>query len=293
MNFCLVTLIDMEVQMWPRDSNLISGQEYVGNQLVAREVSSHGYESIINEYVYIDTKQVEKTFKLIPNTWDLIKGIGIDLGGGVGCISSTLAKKDQVEKIYCVELVEEAVNLCHPIVKNKILGKKANKVQSVIGDFDQLELPDNSLDFAVSWDSMHHSKDPVKTFEECKRVLKPNGMFIIVDRAHNNSTPDSEIERILNIEYNEEFLIKNHRPTDLVLTRRENGEHEYRYSEWYDFFEKSGFEVLSNVIIKTLTDENQKLKNDANIPEIFVDYKLGAFGDRKIAFALKSQKINK
>jgi len=288
-----MTVIDMEIQTWKRDLNLISGQEYMTNQIVAREISSNGYESIINDYVFIDTNQVEKTFKLIPNTWDLIKGIGIDLGGGVGCISSTLAKKDQVEKIYCVELVEEAVKLCQPIVKDTILGSKANKVQSVVGDFDQLELPDNSIDFAVSWDSMHHSQDPVKTFEECKRVLKPNGVFIIVDRAHNNSTDNSEIERMLNIEYDEEFLIKNHRPTDLVLTRRENGEHEYRYFEWYDFFKKSGFQVLSNVIIKTLTDENQKLKNDANIQEIFVDYKLGAFGDRKIAFALKSQKINK
>ena len=288
-----MTLIDMEIQMWSRDSNLISSQEYVGNQLVAREISSHGYESIINEYVYIDTEQVKNTIKLIPDIWDLIKGVGIDLGGGVGCISSTLAKKDQVEKIYCVELVEEAVNLCHPIVKDTILGSKSNKVQSVIGDFDQLELPDHSIDFAISWDSMHHSRDPVKTFEECKRVLKPDGVFIIVDRAHNDSTPSSEIERMYNIVYDEEFLIKNHRPIDLVLTRRENGEHEYRYSEWYDFFEKSGFQLLSNLIIKTLTDENQKLKNDANIPEIFVDYALGAFGNRKIAFALKPNKINK
>lgn len=230
---------------------------------------------------------------MIPNFREVIHGVGIDLGGGVGCISATLAKDDNVEKIYCIEISEAAVKLCHPIVKKAILGNKANKVQSVIGDFDQLQLPDNSIDFAVSWDSMHHSQDLVKTFEECKRVLKPNGIFIIVDRAHNNSTPNSEIERMLNIVYDEEFLIKNHRPTDLILTRRENGEHEYRYFEWYDFFKKSGFQLLSNVIIKTLTDENQKLKNDANIPEIFVDYKLGAFGDRKIAFVLKSQKINK
>ena len=39
--------------------------------------------------------------------------------------------------------------------------------------------------------------------------------------------------------------------------------------------------------IKTSTDENKKLKNDDSIPEIFVDYELGAFGNRKVIFVLK------
>jgi len=277
----------MSYLMWNRNPQLLSGQEYTGNQILAKEISQKGYRAIIDEYVYIDSNKVEETFKLIPNLWDSIKGIGVDLGGGVGCISSTLAKKPEVQKIYCVEMVESAVTLCQPIVKNQILGKNANKVVSVVGDFDQLELEDNSIDFAVAWDSMHHSIDPVKTFQECKRILKPNGIFIIVDRAHNNSTPDSEIERMLNIVYDEIFLIKNHRPKDLVLTRRENGEHEYRYFEWKNFFEKSGFNLISSIIIKTESNENRKLKNDDNFLEIFTQYKLGAFGNRKISFILQ------
>ena len=61
----------------------------------------------------------------------------------------------------------------------------------------------------------------VKTLKECKRVLKKNGIFIIVDRAHNNSTPDSEIERMLNIVYDENFLTKFYRPKGTILTRKE------------------------------------------------------------------------
>lgn len=160
---------------------------------------------------------------------------------------------------------------------------------SVVGDFDNLELDNNSIDFAVSWDSMHHSTHPIKTLKECKRVLKENGILIIVDRAHNNSTPDSEIERMLNIRYDEEFLIKNHRSKDMILTRRENGEHEHRFFEWRRFFHEAGFDLLENVIIKTVSDENSRLKNDDNIKEVFVDYNLGAFGNRKIAFVLKSK----
>ena len=134
---------------------------------------------------------------------------------------------------------------------------------------------------------MHHSAYLSKTLTECKRVLKDDSIFVIVDRSHNNSTPDSEIERMLNIVYDEEFLIKNYRTKDTILTRRENGEHEYRFFEWKNYFKQAGFEILSNTIIKTSTDENKKLKNDDNIPEIFVDYELGAFGNRKVIFVLK------
>jgi hypothetical protein len=117
--------------------------------------------------------------------------------------------------------------------------------------------------------------------------LKPNGIFIIVDRAHNNFTPDSEIERMLNIVYDEAFLIKNHRPKDLILTRRENGEHEHRFLEWKNFFKKSGFKLISSIVIKTESDENRKLKNDDSLSEVFTKYELGAFGNRKVSFVLQ------
>tara|TARA_Y100001949_G_scaffold83891_1_gene70894 strand:- start:11 stop:850 length:840 start_codon:yes stop_codon:yes gene_type:complete len=278
----------MDYQIWKRNPNLISGQEYITNQLVAKEASSKGFSAIIDEYVYINSENVENTFNIIPKSSELIHGTGIDLGGGIGCISSTLAKRNAVDKIYCVELVEDAVKLCHTIVKQEILKEEKHKVISVIGDYDNLELEDNSIDFAVSWDSMHHSIDPIKTFKECKRVLKKNGVFIIVDRAHNNSTPDSEIERMLNITYDQEFLAKNYRPKDTILTRRQNGEHEYRFFEWKKFFKESGFDLIDSVVIKTESDENRKLRNDNNIKEIFVNYNLGAFGNRKVVFVLRS-----
>lgn len=277
-----------KIETWKRNPELISGQEYIGNQLVAKYVSKKGYSTIIDEYVYIDSDNLEKTFNLIPEIKKFIHGVGVDLGGGVGCISSTLAKRENVEKIYCVEVVEDVVRLCQPIVKKQILKEKMNKVISVIGDFDNLELKDKSVDFAVSWDSIHHSINPINTLKECKRILKKNGIIIIIDRAHNNSTPDSEIERMLNIRYNDEFLEKNHRPKNMILTRKDNGEHEYRFFEWMKFFEVAKFELLHSLIVKTESDENKRNQNDADVKELFVKYNLGAFGNRKVIFVLKS-----
>jgi len=276
--------------VWKCDKHVRTNQEYLGNKILAEKTSEKGYDAIISEYVYIDSSEVEKTIKLIPNIYDKIQGIGVDLGGGVGCISSTIAKNPNVEKIFCVELVEEVVKLCQPIVKKQILKDQYEKVVSVVGDYNFLELPDNSVDFAISWDAMHHSQDPIITLQECKRVLNKNGIFIIIDRVHNNSTSDDEIERILNITYDEEFLKKNYRRLDEKITRKENGEHEYRFYEWKEFFQKAGFELISNVIIKTKTEENLKLKNDDNVKEIFTEYELGAFGNRKIVYVLSPLK---
>ncbi len=115
----------MVYHIWKRNPILISGQEYIGNQLIAQEASTKGYRTIIDEYVYIDSVNVEKTFNLIPMSSELIFGVGIDLGGGVGCISSTLAKKETLKKIYCIEVVEDVVKLCQSIVKREILKEKS------------------------------------------------------------------------------------------------------------------------------------------------------------------------
>ena len=81
------------------------------------------------------------------------------------------------------------------------------KVISVIGDFDNLQLDNNTLDFAISWDSMHHSINLSRTLLEVKRVLKPNGFFIVVDRGYDNATTDEEIAKLGNIQYDKDFLL--------------------------------------------------------------------------------------
>ena len=70
-----------KIVTWKRNRELISGQEYIGNQLVAKYVSKKGYNTIIDEYVYIDSNHIEKTFNLIPEIKKFIHGVGVDLGG--------------------------------------------------------------------------------------------------------------------------------------------------------------------------------------------------------------------
>jgi ubiquinone/menaquinone biosynthesis C-methylase UbiE len=277
----------MPIIEWKRNPALLIGQEYLGNQLLARNIAEKGYEAILQEYVYIKPAFVAESFKYIPMAWESMHGVGIDLGGGVGCISSTVALKPEINSIYCVELSEDVVRKCQPIVIQTILGDSCNKVTSVIGDFDQLEIADNSMDFALTWHSMHHSVNPVDTLRECFRVLKKKSRFIMVERAHNNSTPQSEIDRMLGITYSKEFLRNNYRPENQVLTRRENGEHEYRFEEWVQYLTSAGFKIISGVVIKTNTAENKSIINDHGLKEILVDHAIGCFGNRKVGFLLE------
>lgn len=280
-------MVNNNYQVWRKIQAPAGANEFLVGKTLARELAGKNYRDIALEYIFIMPEDAERVFRLIPKAWESIKGVGLDLGGGVACISSILAKKEEVEKIYCVEYTEELVKLCQPIMKQAILKDRMDKVISVVGDFNNLELPENSLDFAVSWDSIHHSHDPVATLKECRRVLKLGGRLVIIDRAHNNGTPDEEIERMHNIVYNKEYLRKNYLDENMTFTRKDNGEHEWRFFEWEKFFLEAGFKLLEMIVLKTDTEENRELKNDRNLEEIFVPFNIGGFGHRKVGFILE------
>jgi len=279
-----------EFERWPIESDYFQTEDYKLNNKIALKKSKKGYDVISKAYSLITPTEIETVLKMSVQIYGALNGSGIDLGGGVGSVSSSVAKSERVKSIICLEITENCVKKCHPIVIPAILQDKHTKVKSVIGDFDNLKLPSCSLDFAIAWDAIHHSNNVVKTLLETNRVLKDNGHLIIVDRAHNNSTSDAEIERMLNIRYPEKFLIENYLPKDKILTRRDNGEHEYRYNQWESFFKSSDFEVEASLIVKEKHEKTLLSKNDANIEEKFVEFEVGGFERKKIIYLLKKCK---
>jgi ubiquinone/menaquinone biosynthesis C-methylase UbiE len=284
--------MNMNVLEWPIPKELLNSEDYAGNQFLARNISVKGYKRIISEYINITPAQFERLLSLVPEAWDGFYGVGIDLGGGVGCIASTIALKQDVETLYCVELVSDIVTLCQPVVKRGILKEQEYKVISVVGDYNHLQLESNSIDFSVAWGSLHHAIDPVTTLRECRRVLKPEGKLVVIERAHNNATPDSEIERLLNIVYSVEFLERTYRDPNMRLTRRQNGEHEYRYREWEKFFCDAGFQINQRVVWRTKQTEKPNKCNDAGLMEIesgFDFRKEGGVRDSLACYVLQPQ----
>lgn len=276
---------------WPIDNSYFNSEDYKLNNRIALEVYNKGYDEISKKYTHIKTHEIETVLKLSNNIFSRLSGNGIDLGGGVGSVSSVVALSELVHNIICLEITRNCVIKCHPIVISKILGDRRSKVSSVIGDFDNLNLEAKSLDFAIAWDAMHHSNDIVKTLKEVRRVLKEDGYFLIIDRGHNNATPQEEVDRMLNVQYSEEFLMDNYLPKDKVLTRKDNGEHEYRYNEWSEFFSLSGFVIDDALIIREKCQKNTTFNNDAGIKEVFVDFELGGFERQKVMYLLRKKNV--
>ena len=273
------------VIVWKFNNKILKSWDYKLNNKVAEKISKKSFFEICEQYTHISSKNMEKLLKLDHDVWKNIKGIGVDLGGGIGLVSSTIAKKKNIKKIYCVDIVKNAVTKCQPIIKKKILNNKSKKVLSVIGSFDELKLKNNSIDFCIGWDSMHHSTNIIRTLKEAKRVIKKGGKLIIVDRGHNNNTPNKEIKRMLNIIYPKSFLRSNYLPINKKLTRTMNGEHEYRFFEWENFFKKSKFKILKRLIVKESSLNN--IMNNDSINEKKVNFKIGGFERKKIIYLLK------
>ena len=80
-------------------------------------------------------------------------------------------------------------------------------------------ISDNSLDYVLDFDSIHHSEDFELTFKEIGRVLKPKGVLLCFDRAQPNYTSNEQIQSMLDIEYLISFWYE--RFSAQVLMKRE------------------------------------------------------------------------
>jgi SAM-dependent methyltransferase len=89
--------------------------------------------------------------------------------------------------------------------------------------------------------SFHHSSDLAATFTAAYRVLKPGGTLLCLDRCHPDTVNDEEVSRMLDVQYSPDFLRSHGYPEGIMLTRRENGEHEYRLREWLAAADEAGF----------------------------------------------------
>ena len=270
---------------WQFNLKILNSDDYKLNNKLALISSKKSFDKICKKYTHITFQNMEKLLKFDKNIYDSFKGLGVDLGGGIGLVSSVIAKKKNVKNVYCVEIVKNAVEFCQPKIKKKVLGINFKKVISVNGSFDELNLKDNSVDFCVAWDSMHHSRNIYKTLLEARRVLKKYGKIIIIDRAHSNETTNKDINRMLNIVYPKNFLKENYLPLNKILTRKMNGEHEYRFFEWEKFFRKSKLKILKKIIFKE--SKFKDIKSKTKIFEKKVTFKVGSFNKEKVVYLLQ------
>ena len=194
-----------------------------------------------------------------------LQGVGLELGGGLGVLSSMVAACEEVETVFCVDVCENFAKLVIPRVAKEVLGEKLHKVIPVVGSFDDIGLPDASVDFVVEIGSLHHSDDLGRTVLECARVLKPGGRLICFDRVQPDCMSDEEVEERLSKTYSQEWLVVNGYPENITLTRGENGEHEYRRFEWLAAFNVAGLRIEKSLTLRNRVSMRMALKGLCSI----------------------------
>ncbi|MDO8582795.1 MAG: class I SAM-dependent methyltransferase [bacterium] len=212
----------------------LKGRDYT---VIMRELTFDGTAPDIAVY------DIETLFDFIEKkiVRKKMSGVGCELGAGPAVFSAILAKRSDVGRIYAVEACAPLVTELMPLLVPAITGGGAKKVIGCVGDFSRLEIPSGSVDFIFEFFSLHHSADIGATLAECRRVLRRGGILIALDKARPNSLTENDRERMLDKEYDGAYKKQFGIPLARRLSRRDNGEHEYRLKDWQQAFISAGF----------------------------------------------------
>jgi len=68
-------------------------------------------------------------------------------------------------------------------------------IKFIVGSADDLPFPDNSFDVVLAFFMLYHMPDINKTLSEWKRILKPNGKFLIATASFENKPKHKNFKR--------------------------------------------------------------------------------------------------
>lgn len=102
-----------------------------------------------------------------------------DLGAGDGTLSRLLARG--AESVHCVDNSRRMVQVGRKLARKE----KLENVTYVLGDIENVPLPEGSVDLALLSQALHHAENPRQALAEAHRILRPGGRLLVLDlKAH-------------------------------------------------------------------------------------------------------------
>ena len=130
----------------------------------------------------IDVKWRKKVVEIVSNSQSKVI---LDIATGTGDMAINLAETN-AEKIVGLDISEGMLN----VGKQKVLKKGLqNRIEMVVGDSENLPFENNSFDAITVGFGIRNFETLEKGLSEIHRVLKPNGVFVILETSVPKKTP--------------------------------------------------------------------------------------------------------
>ena len=255
---------EWEVQYWVKDDEIqdIPYSNYWDNEEEEKKKPFYVLDdnfSKVEEYLRQTglPRDYKKCLKAMQKHFGkTLEGIGMDMAAGNLWAVPLILNSGAIDKLYCLEYSR------HRLLKNGLkylqhYNVPKDKIVLVLGNFYNLQLSDHSLDFLILVQAFHHSDNAEKLLVEMKRVLKPDGVVIIIGEhavylwkgylKHifkylvSKFIPPNLQLRLFTKTYDPLKMIPNRcdiYPTDPVL-----GDHYYTLGEYKSLFSKFDFET--------------------------------------------------
>lgn len=163
---------------------------YKDSQLDKKQQVTQMFDTISNEYdglnrvisFGIDIKWRKKVVDIIAKTHP--KRI-LDIATGTGDLAINLTQTDATE-IIGLDISAGMLDVGRKKITSKNLD---NKIQMILGDSENIPYEDNSFDAITVAFGVRNFEHLEKGLSEILRVLKPNGIFVILETSVPTKTP--------------------------------------------------------------------------------------------------------
>lgn len=145
-----------------------------------------------------------------------IRGKIIDLGAGTCWLAGKVSQLKRIEEVVALDISKKFLTTVGSRIISHFQGD-VSKIKFAVSSFNHVPFDAENFDCAFLIAAIHHSLSPIKTLIEIKRILKQDGILIIVEQP----CP------VLNIRKGREIALqisKNTKATELCYTK---GELEY------------------------------------------------------------------
>ncbi len=137
----------------------------------------------------------------------------VDIGCGGGRNAAEMLKKYPSANVTAVDYSEISVEKAILYNKDMIDAGRCSVIQ---GDVSALDIPDNSYDLATAFETIYFWPGLEKCFAEVARILKPGGVFMIVNESDGTDKGSLTFEKIID-------GMKCHTPTEIEAALKAAG----------------------------------------------------------------------